>query len=61
MDKGLTLPKWVLINRLKITQIPKIYLPKLSTQAHFDEKRLHWESVVRDTKYKDILYHMIYH
>jgi len=34
MDKGLTLPKWVLINRLKIPQnFPKIYLPKLSAQA----------------------------
>ena len=30
MDKGLTVPKWVLINRLKISQI---YLPKLSAQA----------------------------
>ena len=33
MDKGLTAPKWVLINRLKKTQMPKIYQPKLSTQA----------------------------
>ena len=33
IDKGLTVPKWVLINRPKIPQIPKIYLPKLSVQA----------------------------
>jgi hypothetical protein len=33
MDKGLTVPKWVLINRPKILKIPKIYLPKLSAQA----------------------------
>ena len=30
MDKGLTVPKWVLINQPKI---PQIYLPKLSAQA----------------------------
>ena len=33
MDKGLTVPKWVLINRPKIPQMPKIYLPKLPAQA----------------------------
>ena len=33
MDKGLTLPTWVLINWPKIPQMPKIYLPKLSAQA----------------------------
>ena len=46
MDKGLTAPKWVLINRPKIPQMP----PNLSAQAQvwdFDEKRLHWASVVR--------------
>ena len=29
MDKGLTVPKWVLIS----AKCPKIYLPKLSAQA----------------------------
>ena len=52
MDKGLTVPKWVLINRPKIPKRPKIYLPKLSAQAQkfwdFDEKSLRWASVVRD-------------
>ena len=33
MDKGLNLPKWVLINRPKIPQMPQMYLPKLSAQA----------------------------
>ena len=52
MDKRLTVSKWVLINRSKIPQCPK----KLSDQIvcpspkvwDFDEKRLHWASVVRD-------------
>ena len=36
MDKGLTVPKWVLTNQPKVPQIltyPKIYLSKLSAQA----------------------------
>ena len=52
IDKGLTVPKWVLMNRPKIPQIPK----KLSAQFicpspkvwGFDEKMLHWASVVRE-------------
>ena len=59
MDKGLTVPKGVLINRAKIHQM----LQKLSAQIvcqspkvwDLDEKRLHWESVVRrslDTKFQ---------
>ena len=51
MDKGLTAPKWVLINQPKIPQMPQ----KLSAQIvcpspkvwDFYEKRLHWASVVR--------------
>jgi hypothetical protein len=51
MNKELTVPKWVLINHLKIPQIP----PNLSAQIvcpslklwDFDEKILHWASVVR--------------
>ena len=31
-DKGLIVPKWVLLNWPKIPQITKIYLPKLSAQ-----------------------------
>ena len=33
MDKGLTVPKWVLIVQLKIPLMPQIYLPNLSAQA----------------------------
>ena len=52
MDKGLTVPKWVLIVRPKIPQMPQ----NLSAQfvcpspkvLDFNEKRLHWASVVRD-------------
>ena len=52
MDKGLTVPKWVLIVQPKIPQMPQ----NLSAQfvcpspkvLDFNEKRLHWASVVRD-------------
>ena len=52
MDKALTAPKWVLKNWSKITQMPQ----NLSAQIvfpnpkvwDFDEKRLHWASVVRE-------------
>ena len=51
MDNGLIVPKWVLINHLKTPQIPQ----NLSAQIvclspkvwDFNEKRLHWASVVR--------------
>ena len=50
MDKGLRVPKWVLKNRVKIPQM----LQDLSAQIvcpstkvwNFDEKKLHWVSVV---------------
>ena len=52
MGKGLTVLKWVLINRPKIRQMPQ----KLSSQVvcpspkfwDFDGKRLHWASGVRE-------------
>jgi hypothetical protein len=51
MDNGLTVPKWVLIVRQKTPQMPQ----NLSAQfvcpspkvLDFNEKRLHWASVVR--------------
>ena len=44
MDKGLTVPKWVLIVRPKIPQMPQ----NLSAQVlDFNEKSLRWASVVR--------------
>ena len=52
MDKGLTVPKWVLIVWLKILQMPKNLFPNLSAQAQkfwiSMKKRLYWASVVRD-------------
>ena len=33
MDKGLTVPKWVLIVQMKNPKCPRIYLPNLSAQA----------------------------
>ena len=49
MDKGLTVPKCVLINQPKKYQkCSQIYLPKLHAQVwDFDEKKLHWASVDR--------------
>ena len=55
MDKGLTVPKWVLIVWPKIPQMPHIYLPNLSAQAQkfwiSMKKRLHWASVVRGARH----------
>ena len=57
MDKGLTVPKWVLLNRSNLPQVPKcpkMYVPKLSAQAQkygiSMKKRLHWASVVRGSR-----------
>ena len=60
MDKGLIAAKWMLINRPKIPQRPK----NLSAQFvcpspkvwDFDEKRLHWASVVRAALHAKILH-----
>ena len=49
MDKGLTVPKWVLINW---PEMP----PKISAQAQkcgiLMKKMLHWASIVRGTSYR---------
>ena len=51
MDKGLNVPIWVLINRLKIPQMPQNLSAQIVCPSpkvwDFDEKRLHWASVVR--------------
>ena len=50
MDKGLTVPKWVLINWPKIPQMPQMNAQIVGPSPKvldFDEKRLHWVSVVR--------------
>ena len=50
MDKGLTVPKWVLINWPKIPQMPQNLSAQIVCPSpkiwYFDEKRLHWVSVV---------------
>jgi hypothetical protein len=51
MDKGLTVPKLLLIVRAKIPQMPQnlsaqIVCPRPKV-LDFNEKRLHWVSVVR--------------
>ena len=52
MDKGLTVPKWVLINRPKIPQMSRNLYAQIVCPSpkvwDFDEKRLHWASVVRE-------------
>ena len=51
MDKGLTVPKWVLINWPKIPQMPQNLSAQIVCPSpkvwDFDKKRLHWVSVVR--------------
>ena len=48
MDKGLTVPKWVLIVRLKMPQNLSAQFVCTSPKVlDFNEKTLHWASVVR--------------
>ena len=51
MDKALTVPKWVLVNWLKIPQMPQNLSAQIVCSSpnvwDFDDKRLHWVSVVR--------------
>jgi hypothetical protein len=53
MDKGLTVPKWVLINWPTIPQMPQNESAQIVCPSpkvwDVDEKRLHWASVVRDS------------
>ena len=50
-DKEIRVPKWVLINRPKIPQMPQNLSAQIVCPSpkvwDFDEKRLHWASVVR--------------
>ena len=51
MDKGLTVPKWVLIVWPKIPQMPQNLFAQFVCPSpkvlDFNGKRLHWASVVR--------------
>ena len=55
MDKELTVPKLVLIVWPKMPQIPQNLSVQLVCPSpkvlDFNEKRLHWASVVRDNPY----------
>ena len=52
MDKELTVPKWVLIVWPKIPQMPQNLFTQFVCSSpkvpDFNEKRLHWASVVGD-------------
>ena len=52
MDKGLTVPKWVLINLPKFPQMPQNVSAQIVCPSpkvwDFYEKRLNWASVVHD-------------
>ena len=54
MDNGLTVPKWVLIVWPKIPQMPQSLFAQFvclsPKNLDFNEKRLHWASVVREVK-----------
>ena len=58
MDKGLTVPKWVLINRPKIPQMSlnlSAQILCLSPKVwDFNEKWLHWASVVRGLQFAKV-------
>ena len=51
MDKGLTLPKWVLLVRPKVPQMPQNISAQFVCPSpkvlDFNEKKLHWASIVR--------------
>jgi hypothetical protein len=47
IDKGLTVPKWVLINLLKIPQMPQTFSAQAQKFGISIKKRLHWASIVR--------------
>ena len=54
MDKGLTVPKWVLINWPKIPQnlSAQIVCPEAQKFGISKKKRLHWASIVRAEKHR---------
>ena len=51
MDKGLTVPKWVLINWPKLSQMPQNLSAKFVYPSpkvlDFNEKKFHWASLNR--------------
>ena len=59
MDKGLTVPKWGLIVWPKIPQMPKSLFAQFVCPSpkslDFNERRLHWSSLVRDFNQQEFL------
>ena len=55
IDMGLAVPKWVLINQPKMPKMPKNLSAQFVCQSQnfwdFDERGLHWASVVRAKPY----------
>ena len=65
LDKRLTVPKWVLMNQPKIPQMPQnlsaqIVCPSVKVWD-FDEKRLHWASIVRVLSGQPPLHRRLHH
>ena len=60
MDKRLTIPKLVLIVRPKVPQMPRNLCSQFVCPSpkvlYFDEKMLHWASIVRDPVHNATLY-----
>ena len=52
MDKGFTVPTWLTINQSKMPQMPQNLPDQFAGPSPkvwgFNEKRLHWASVVRE-------------
>ena len=59
MDKGLTVPKWVLIVWPKMPKMPQNVSAQFVCQSpkvlNFNEKRLHWASVVHGVREGTVL------
>jgi hypothetical protein len=59
MDKGLTVPKWALINWPKIPQMHQNLSAQIVCSSpkvwDFDGKRLHWTFVVPEQLYEKII------
>jgi hypothetical protein len=63
-DKGLTVPKWMPINWPKIPQMPQNLSAKFVCPSpkvlDFNEKRLHWASVVRGDMHRHLLFRFLW-
>jgi hypothetical protein len=64
MDKGLAVPKWVLINWMKIPQMPQNLSAQIVCSSPkvwgFDEKWLHSTSVFHDQRHTTNLEEIVF-